>query len=77
MRNYNNRELRHRRSWTTNGNRKLNVLLLGLSDAIASVTASHQTPKVEFSSPRQVAETIQQREELISGRRSWPTNVCA
>ena len=38
---------------------------------------SHQTSKQEFSSPRQVAETVQQREQLTSGCRSWLTDVSA
>ena len=71
------RELKQRRSGATSGNRKLDILLLTPLDAIASVKESHQRPRHEFSSPRQVTETTQQREQLTSGCRWWLTNVCA
>ena len=51
--------------------------LLTHFDTIASVMASHQTSKQDFSSPRQLAETVQQKEQLTSGCRSWLTDVCA
>ena len=72
-----NRELKHRRPWAANGNRKLISFLLTRFDTIASAMASHQASKQEFFSPRQVAETVQQKEQLTSGYRSWLTDVCA
>ena len=35
-----------------------------------------QTSKQELSGPRKVAETVQQKEQLTSGCRSWFTDVC-
>ena len=44
-----NKELKHRRSWATDGNWKSNISLLTWLVAIKSIMASHQTPKHEFS----------------------------
>ena len=56
---------------------EVDFFLLTRFNTIAFVMASHQTSQQEFSSPRQVAETVQQREQLTSGCRSWLTDVCA
>ena len=53
------RELKQRRSWATNGNRKFTFLLFSAFYASISLMASHQTSKQEFSIPRQLAETSQ------------------
>ena len=55
-----------RESRTASGT-EVNFFSLTRFDTIASVTASHQTSKQEFSSLRQVAETVQQKEHLTSG----------
>ena len=55
---------------------EVDFFLLALFDTIASVLGSHQTSKQEFSSLRQVAETVQIKEQLTSGCRSWLRDVC-
>ena len=45
--------------------------LLTRFDTIASVMASHQRSKQEFSSPRQIAKVVQQREQFTTGFLSW------
>jgi len=57
----------HSHSSATDGNWKFNFSLFTLSNASMAITASHQTPKQEFSSLWERAETIQQRKHSTSG----------